>query len=295
MAKNSPGTSFCMRFIEENHKAIVVLLLLVTIMGGILGVRYYKHTREDPDFCLSCHMMKEAFRSWQTSKHRDFTCQVCHTMSILEQNRMLVGFVVKGGDSINQKHGRISPWNTCKGCHLADVEQGSVTLSNSYGHATHVFMQKINCSKCHTGSLHNFSPDETACSECHGDKLIHGLGMEGMSCLKCHSYSEKAPMMVNKERCMRCHENIPVKGTMSSLNCFECHHPHGKIKPSSQDCLKTCHGNEAKVGQHNLHMTKAGLKCLDCHKAHVWSIGRKEAQNLCSRCHELKDPATFIY
>jgi hypothetical protein len=284
-----------MRFIEENYKAIVILLLLITITGGILGVRYYRHTREDPEFCISCHMMKEAFRSWQMSKHRDLTCQVCHKMSIFEQNRMLVAFVVKGGDSTMQKHGRITPWNTCKGCHLAEVEQGSVTLSNSYGHATHVFMQNIKCSKCHTGSLHKFAPDEVACSECHTDKLIHGLGMEGMSCLKCHSYSEKAPMMVNKERCIRCHKDVPVKGTMSSLNCFECHHPHGKIKPSSQDCLKNCHGNEAKVGQHGLHMTKAGLKCLDCHKAHVWKVGTKEAKNLCSRCHELKDPATFIY
>jgi len=295
MADKSPPTSFCMRFIEENQKAIVILLLLVSIIGGVAGLRYYKHTREDPEFCISCHMMKEAFKSWQMSKHRDFTCQTCHTMSILEQNRMLIAYVIKGGSSIKQQHGRVSPWNTCRGCHLSDAEQGSLTLNKSYGHAKHVFMQKISCSKCHTGSLHNFLPDEQACSECHADKLIHGMGMEGLSCLKCHSYSEKAPKMVSKERCIHCHKDMPAKGIMSSLNCFDCHHPHGKIKPSNQDCLKNCHGNEAKVGQHNLHLTKAGLKCQDCHKAHVWSVGKKEARQLCSRCHKLKNPETFIY
>jgi nitrate/TMAO reductase-like tetraheme cytochrome c subunit len=295
MHRKSNRTPSFAEFIEENQKAIVTLLLLVTIIGGVVAFRYYKHTREDPEFCLSCHMMKEAFKSWEMSKHRDFPCQVCHTMSILEQNRMLIAFVVKGTKSTKQRHGRISPWSTCKGCHLADVEQGSVTLSKSYGHAKHVFMQKIDCIKCHTGSLHNFLPDEQACSGCHADKLIHGMGMEGLSCLKCHSYSEKAPKMVTKERCLRCHKDIPDKGVMSSLNCFDCHHPHGKIKPSNQDCLKNCHGNEAHVGQHNLHMTKAGLNCQDCHKAHIWIIGKKEATNLCNRCHKLKDPATFIY
>lgn len=295
MDRKSDRSSSFAEFIEENQKAIVTLLLLVTIIGGIVAFRYYKHTREDPEFCVSCHLMKEAFKSWEMSKHRDFQCQICHTMNILEQNKMLVAFVVKGKESTKQQHGRISPWSACRGCHMTDVEQGSVTLSKSYGHAKHVFMHKIDCIKCHTGSSHNFRPDEQACSGCHANKLIHGMGMEGLSCLNCHSYSEKAPMMVTKERCLRCHKNMPDKGIMSTLNCFDCHHPHGKIKPSNQDCLKNCHGNEAKVGQHNLHMTKAGLNCQDCHKAHIWSIGKKEAANLCNRCHKLKDPATFIY
>ena len=82
---------------------------------------------------------------------------------------------------------------------------------------------------------------------------------------------------------------------MSSLKCFDCHHPHGKIKPSSQDCLKNCHGSEARVGQHNLHMKKAKLTCLDCHKAHTWIVDKKTAKGLCNRCHVLRDPATFIY
>lgn len=286
---------FFRHFIEENRKAIVFLLLMITIIGGILGVRYYKHTREDPEFCVSCHLMQDAFKTWQQSKHRDFQCQVCHTMSLLEQNKMLISFVVKGNKGMKQLHGRISPWNTCKGCHVSEAAQGSKTLNSSYGHAKHVFMQNISCNKCHSGDLHNFTPNQQACSGCHADKLIHGMGMEGLACLNCHSYSEKAPKMIANDRCLRCHKDLPQKGIMAGLKCFDCHHPHGKIKPTSQDCLKNCHGNESKVGQHDLHMKKANLGCLDCHKAHAWAVGQAQAKTLCSRCHRPKDPAVFIY
>ena len=289
-------SSFFSKFVEEHHTSIILLLLLVSVIGGIVGLRYYRHTKDDPEFCMSCHMMQDAFKTWQKSKHRDFTCQKCHVMSLLEQNKMLISYVVKGPTgSTSQTHGRISPWDACSSCHLSEVAQGSLTLNKSYGHAKHIFMQKINCSKCHTGTLHMFKPNEQACSECHKDKVIHGMGMEGMSCLKCHNYSEKEPKMITTEKCKSCHKDIPSKGVMSALKCFDCHHPHGKIKPTSQDCLKTCHGSESKVGQHSLHMTQAKLNCLDCHKAHIWGIGRKEAANLCNRCHKLKDPATFIY
>lgn len=282
-------------FLEEHLRSFVLLLLLITIIGAIVGYRYYKHTRDDPEFCLSCHMMQEAFLNWQKSKHRDFTCQVCHSMNIFEQNRMLVAYVAKGMGTVKQKHGRVSPWDACRDCHMTAVAQGSKTLSESYGHAQHVFMNNINCSKCHSGELHAFTPSTQACSGCHADKLIHGMGMQGLSCLNCHSYTEKAPMLISRERCLRCHTELPKKGIMSSLQCFDCHHPHGKIKPSSQDCLKTCHGNESKVGQHGLHMTKADLGCLDCHAAHRWAVGPEEAKRLCTRCHQYKNPDSFIY
>ena len=283
------------QFIEENKKAIVILLFLISIIGGILGFRYYRHTREDPEFCMTCHLLQDSLKNWQESKHRDIQCQTCHTMSLVEQNRMLISFVVKGAHTAKQKHGRISPWDSCKGCHVSAVVQGSRSLSSSYGHARHVFMQDINCNKCHSGNQHQFTPNQQACSDCHTDKMIHGMGMEALSCLNCHSYREKAPKMITNDRCLRCHKDLGAKNVMSSLNCFDCHHPHGKIKPSSQDCLKSCHGNESKVGQHDLHMTKAGLQCLDCHKAHSWVVGREQAKTLCTKCHKLKDPATFIY
>ncbi len=82
---------------------------------------------------------------------------------------------------------------------------------------------------------------------------------------------------------------------MAMLKCFQCHKPHAEIKFTSDDCLGSCHGNEATVGQHGLHLEKTEFGCLDCHKAHSWVIGAEQAPGLCDRCHRMKDPATFIY
>lgn len=284
------------KFFEENWKAIVLLMLLISVLGGLAGYRYFKHTREDPEFCGACHLMQESYKSWETSSHRDIICQRCHRMSILEQNRLLVMYVARGYTSPKkQMHGRLEPWRACKDCHIELVKQGSVTLRSSYGHARHVFMEGIDCSKCHSPALHNFKPDERACSTCHTDRLVHGLGMEGLSCLRCHGFGEKTPKMVTSERCRGCHSGVPKAGPMADIQCFRCHKPHGKIKLSSADCLGECHGNEASVGQHGLHMRKAHLGCLDCHKAHAWVVGRKEAARLCVKCHAYRDPRTFIY
>lgn len=283
-------------FLEENRTAIVVLMLLVAVTGVIAGYRYYRYTRQDPQFCASCHMMQESYRNWEMSRHRDVICQKCHNISLLEQNRLFIAYVVKGYTAPReQKHGRVEPWKACEECHVREARQGSLSLRKSFGHARHVFMENLGCVECHSASLHNFTPDEKACSGCHRDKLVHGLGMQGLSCLKCHTYSEEATKMVSTSRCLGCHRDVPTSGTMAGLECFDCHKPHGRVIPESSDCLGRCHGNEATVGQHGLHMEKAGLGCLDCHKAHSWKVGKEQARGLCDRCHPLKDPRTFIY
>jgi hypothetical protein len=288
--------NFCERFLEENRTAILLLLLVVAVTGAIAGFRYYRYTQTDPQFCASCHMMQESYRSWEQSSHRDVICQQCHKLTLLEQNRLFLTYVARGYTAPQeQKHGRVAPWEACKDCHIRDVKQGSVSLRSSFGHARHVFMENIGCMKCHSEKLHSFQPDEKACITCHQDKLVHGLGMEGLSCLKCHSYEEKAPKMVSPRRCRECHKTIPTTGPMSELTCFQCHKPHGEIKIKSADCMGNCHGNEARVGQHGLHLNKTSLNCLDCHKAHAWVVGKEQARGLCDRCHKLRDPATFIY
>ena len=271
------------------------LVVLIAVIGALAGYKYYRYTQENPEFCNSCHLMQEAFKSWQISTHRRFTCQECHSMNILEQNRLLVAFVVNPKAKIKQKHGSINAWQGCKDCHMYEVAQGSITLRESYGHAKHVFMQGIGCGKCHKGDMHQFNVTRNECLSCHKDKLIHGMGMRGLECLNCHSYSESAPKMIASERCRSCHRDMPDKSPMSGLQCFDCHKPHSKIRMETKDCLGACHGNESRVGQHGLHMTKANLGCMDCHRAHTWVIGRRQAKGLCDRCHKLRDPASFIY
>jgi nitrate/TMAO reductase-like tetraheme cytochrome c subunit len=288
---------FIEEFLAEHKGAILVLLLLIAITGGILGHRYYKDTRENPEFCATCHMMQESFRSWELSAHRDIICQHCHRMSMLEQNKLLITYVMTGYTSPQEEtHGRVEPWKSCRDCHMQEARQGSMTMRKSHGHARHVFMENIDCLECHDTDLHNFGPDEQACKKCHEDRLVHGLGMEGLECLNCHSYAEETVDTVSDEKCLVCHKDIPRKGfPMAQMHCFDCHKPHVQLKLKSADCLGQCHGNESRVGQHGLHMRETELECLDCHKSHHWEVGKKEAPGLCDRCHRMKDPNTFIY
>jgi nitrate/TMAO reductase-like tetraheme cytochrome c subunit len=279
--------------IEHIKGFVLALITIIAILGAVVGYKYYRHTQDDPEFCMSCHIMKEAYQEWQKGKHRDIVCQKCHHLTLLEQNHLLLSYVVKESNPFSQTHGRKEPWIECKKCHVNEVAQGSKTLRDSYGHAKHVFMLNIECKACHGKSLHLFEPDEKACLNCHLDKGVHGGGTEAFSCLKCHSYSEKTATMIPNERCTHCHKALQ-KGPMSNLKCYQCHKPHGKIKLTSKDCLGECHPSESRIGQHDLHRKK-GVGCLDCHKAHTWVIGQKGAAGLCDRCHAMKDPKSFIY
>lgn len=288
---------FCEEFFRENKKTIGILFILIAVVGGISGWRYYRYTQDVPEFCGTCHMLDESFRGWQKSTHRDITCQVCHRMSILEQNRLLIAYLLRGQTvPSKQVHGKVKPWQKCMDCHKRAVKQGTVSVRAGYGHAMHVFREGIECVKCHSFSVHDFNPDQRACSACHKGKLVHGIGMEGLLCLNCHSFSEKSPKLISSRKCLGCHK-ISVSGPMSMFQCLQCHKPHEKVKLQSKDCLGQCHGNEAKVGQHGIHMEIRKIRdgCLYCHKAHSWSVGVRQAKTLCSRCHPYKDPRTFIY
>jgi len=279
--------------IEHVQGFALAMIALISILGAVVGYKYYRHTQDDPEFCMSCHMMKDAFREWQKGRHRDIVCQKCHHLTLIERNHLLLSYVVKTSAPFSQTHGRKKPWTECLKCHLNEVSQGSKTLRDSYGHAKHVFMLNIECKECHGSSLHLFIPSEKACLKCHPDKGVHGGGAEAFSCFKCHSFSEKSPAVIPNERCTRCHI-FSAKGPMSNFKCHQCHKPHGKIRLKSEDCFAECHSGETKAGQHAMHR-KHGVGCLECHKAHTWAVGRSNAKGLCDRCHPMKNPKTFVY
>ena len=279
-----------------NYKSgIIMLVFLLCALGLVTGIKYFNYTKNDPSFCTMCHLTSEGYSSWEKSSHYQMICQECHRMNVVEGNKLLLGYYVKGDSKVKQTHGREEPWNTCLQCHNREAAQGSVTFRNSYGHALHVFMKKVNCNQCHSGALHSMKVESANCRTCHSDKLVHGMGTAGTACLNCHNFSEKSEHMVSDKRCFSCHEDLPREGIMSSLRCHDCHHPHTKPRIESKDCLGECHSSEVKVGQHSLHMGQARLECLDCHKPHSWEIKKANAKGLCDRCHGLKDPVTFIY
>jgi hypothetical protein len=275
-------------------KSILLLILLICVIGAVTGYRYYTFMEDDPAYCSICHIMEEGYNSWERSDHYLILCQDCHVLSVLEGNKVLMARFIRG-ENVYQEHGRLKPWEMCMKCHVQDTAQGAVTLRESYGHARHVFMQDVSCNKCHRGEDHAFRVEHTECQNCHSDRMVHGMGTAGTYCLNCHTFAERSTRLVSEERCFGCHADIPTTGVMSQIKCFECHHPHERLRLKSPDCLASCHGNETRVGMHGLHINKASMECLDCHKAHGWTVGNKEAKGLCDRCHRLKDPRTFIY
>lgn len=280
-----------MRF-ADHVKGFILAVIVISLF--IYGYTYYRYTQDDPDFCASCHLVKGAHADWLNGKHRDVLCQKCHQLGNIEQNLRLMSYVITGKNPITVTHGRTTPWQECKNCHMDIISQGSVTPSKSYGHAKHYAVKKIDCKTCHIPTLHNFPPNEDACQKCHQDKGVHGISMEEFSCLKCHSFSRKPPSMVSKDKCIRCHSSIPKKGPMSGLFCHYCHKMHTRVKPTAITCTTGCHRTEAALGQHGLH-TKRKIGCIYCHKSHTWTIGESKTRILCSECHSYRDPRAFRY
>ena len=273
----------------------LTLLALFCGLALLTGYNYYKYYFESPDVCVLCHPMEEGYKAWNASKHNDIICQRCHKLTAMEGNRLLFRHFALGQNSVNENHGRIEPWAHCLECHESAAYSGSMTLRKSHGHARHVFIKGMQCDACHTADMRtNFKPDQSRCLGCHPDRLVHGMGTTGMRCLNCHNFLESATSPVSEEKCIVCHKDIKMGKVMAQLKCFDCHHPHDKLKLLDEDCMSSCHANQVRVGQHGLHLQQ-GMKCLGCHKPHEWSVTPARARGLCDRCHALRNPNAFIY
>ncbi len=278
--------------IGEHLKGLILAVIVIALF--VYGYRYYRYTQNDPEFCETCHMVKEAYADWSKGKHRDVICQNCHQMGNLEQNVRLVSYIMTGKNPVSLTHGRMKPWQECSNCHMDDISQGSVSPTKSYGHAKHAVTKKIECKTCHSPHMHDFPANESPCDKCHPGKGVHGISMDKFSCLKCHSFSRKPLPMLSKNACVKCHVNFPKKGPMSGLSCHYCHKPHKQEKPTSATCTVECHKTEATIGQHGLH-AKAGIECMHCHKRHSWTVSEAMKKALCSECHSYRDSRSFRY
>ncbi|RMG05575.1 MAG: hypothetical protein D6726_01020 [Nitrospirae bacterium] len=305
---------------------IAVLLLVIIIGGGVVAFKFYDFTQNNPKFCVSCHLMKPAYEAWEKSEHTGINCHECHHLSIPEQNRLLVNFVLHRPKSVPPRHGKIIvPWKYCVKCHWEKDERypNAPMINNSPGHAKHYFMEKIECSKCHGYITHKFTAEPRFCLKCHKGKEVHGEGMEKLACLNCHT-DRTVDTRPGRKKCLFCHgdesvrmeliadatldvkhyqpsEEVIKKATKIDVPkdapmqfyCYKCHKPHEKVRPDYGTCL-SCHPQIPNVGKHKLHVQNMGLECTTCHKPHRWRVKEKTAKEVCTQCHEYRDPLTFI-
>ncbi len=305
---------------------IAVLLLVMTTGGGVVAFKFYDFTQNNPKFCVSCHLMQPAFNAWAVSEHKGLSCHDCHHLTIPEQNKLLVSFVLHRPSSVPNRHGKvIVTWRVCIQCHWERNEKfkDAKLINSSRMHAKHVFMEQIECVKCHGYITHKFTAEERFCTKCHEGKVVHGTGMEGLACLNCHTDRTK-DLRPGRNKCLFCHGSEKIRqemiaaGTLDVTHykpdqktidraikinvpddapmqfyCYECHKPHKSARPDWGNCL-SCHQNILNVGKHKTHVQDMGMKCKQCHKPHVWRVTPEQAKKDCVSCHEYRDPKRFI-
>ncbi len=310
---------------------IIIAVLLLAILGGVgyASFRFYDFTQTNPNFCVSCHLMKPAFEAWEASVHQQINCHECHHLAVDEMNQLLISFVFHRPTEVPDRHGKIIvPWKYCLQCHWESNEEYSDApqINKSRLHAKHYFMEQIECSKCHGYITHEFVPEARFCIKCHQGKVVHGMGMKEIACLNCHT--DRTPdLRPGRNKCLFCHgdERIremlaegdtldvthykPPKETVEKaikidvpkdapmqFQCYLCHKPHEDARPDWGNCL-SCHRNILEVGKHGMHIEYFGAKCEDCHRPHSWTVTEARAKVVCVKCHgkdKVPSPKQFL-
>jgi nitrate reductase cytochrome c-type subunit len=283
---------------------IIVAVFFLSFMagGGIVSYKFYDYTQNNPNFCVSCHLMQEAFQTWEESEHAGINCHDCHHLSVEEMNQLLVSFIFHRPTEVPDRHGKIT---------------------HSQIHAKHVFMEKLECTKCHGYLVHEFTPEERFCIKCHQGKTVHGTGMDQLACLNCHT-DRTTDLRPGPKKCLFCHgeerirQELIADGTLDVTHympdktliekatkidktdttpmqfyCYTCHKPHKAARPDWSNCTD-CHKNIKNVGKHKLHIEMMGMQCKRCHKPHGWTVTPEQVKKECIGCHGYKDPKDFL-
>lgn len=247
----------------------LLLVMLVIGLGAYTGYKYYVYTKVDPEFCLSCHELESGFKDWQKTKHREITCQRCHTLTIFEKNQLLVSYVVSGKHkSQSQQHGRSKAWDSCEHCHYETLENLKKTKlidpRSAENHARHLIVAKLTCRECHAYDTHSFEASPESCKKCHSDKVMQ-KGKCTTECLNCHSYKTTDTIYyTNKFACLKCHKKVTEHTDKYDVLCSKCHLPHLQTKPTESFCLSQCHADRLLCTAHHQN----SQKCFKCHRGH---------------------------
>lgn len=271
--------------------AVIILGVLLAAVVSAASVHLYDYTEHDPKFCVSCHIMDEAFVSWETSIHKGVECHDCHYATIWERNKMLLETLFKNPEKVAERpHEKIIvPSSMCIQCHW-EGEKKIAKISDSTGHAMHWFKGSIECTACHAITLHKFEPEEKHCLTCHPNEKLALAGMKDMPCSDCHNF-RKGNLTPEKKDCLVCHADreeseASPSGSLAhtQFECNTCHHPHHPDRPAATLC-RDCHRLTMKRGKHPVHIEAVEGECITCHQPHSWTIAQKESKKLCSQCH----------
>jgi predicted CXXCH cytochrome family protein len=281
-------------------KVIIGLLIGLVVMGaGFASLHLYDYTENEPKFCLNCHLMQDAFHSWETSKHKGINCHTCHHATLYEKNMMFVKTIVERPAEVSERaHDKtIVPSTMCATCHLKG-DAKITKVSRSKGHSLHWFKENIECTSCHAFKLHESAPEQKTCVNCHAHAKNMIPKMKDMACTDCHNFRTGRLVPGNKE-CIECHQDkspltqpAGASRAHQPFECNDCHQVHNPKKEAETSCIE-CHQGALKRGKHPIHLKALGNQCTTCHTPHQWRITKKRGAKLCSQCHKKYSLRTF--
>lgn len=269
--------------------------------GGVSAYATFDYTQNNPRFCTSCHIMDDAFQRWSKSEHSKESCHACHPADLGANLRQLYVYATNPPDK--PRHGAEVENHVCFNCHRVDGdEEAKIPAEEKWkdvlaesGHTEHVKKQKIQCVRCHSTSLHSFSPPEDLCTSCHKHTKMVGNSMDA-HCTSCHAFTatERKSLLPARSDCLTCHADMQVhaevfpeaeKKTDSPMQweCGRCHKPHTQMALAYRDC-EGCHADA--IAKSDIHKVKAHYQCMGCHKPHLWKVTTQEP---CLVCHKGKE------
>lgn len=291
-------------FNRLKKRGLIISVAAVAVVGfGWIGFSTYQYIQHDPSFCTSCHIMDEAYGRWSESVHSVIDCHACHTPNLKANLRQLYMYWTNPPEK--PRHAPELENSVCYKCHhTGDPEHPEATLAGEQwrevlaeaGHQEHVKVQRIQCIRCHSTSLHKFVPPTEICKECHTRLNLGDSRMSDHHCLSCHSFKAtgRESLRPIREDCLKCHkamhvgtESFPESGAPMHWDCRQCHKPHDKQFLDVEDC-KGCHASQ--IENSPIHAVATHTTCTQCHKPHTWKIDPKTS---CMECHAGREEHAF--
>jgi|WetSurMetagenome_2_1015567.scaffolds.fasta_scaffold127806_1 cytochrome c nitrite reductase small subunit len=154
----------------------IFLFILIGVLFGLAFItvrvsRAFSYLSDSPETCMNCHVMTDAYASWQRGSHgRAAVCNDCH----VPHSNLVSKYFFKGMDGTKHSY-------------VFTFRKEPQVLELSY---TARFVVQSNCIRCHTEQLAMVrlaGTSERTCWDCHGN--IHG---------HVHSLSASPEMLRNR-------------------------------------------------------------------------------------------------
>jgi len=262
--------------IVKYKKIIIIALVVMAIPSYFI----YDYTQHNPKFCITCHLMDEAYDTWDVSAMHDLDCHSCHESDIVTSMDHLREVIFENPQEVT-KMTEIDN-ELCEHCHESNDPQWLQILGTA-GHEVHVIdrNQPPDCIDCHGLRLHIFRPAQEVCSECHGEENNQPVEDMDIHCIVCHEFlATEHELIPEQGECLSCHEAQDTMGVSfpsdahADTPCMNCHQPNEEAQHI--ECI-VCH----EIPEEGIHTTVAHSNCATCHIPHSSDPMRDN----CLSCH----------